>query len=702
MPWLRPLLFAICATTSVASTFTWTGAGGNNRYDNPANWSGGAVPPGDGTATVIFGAQGAGIVQLPLFGLLSFASVQFPSAAGYTFDGLALINVNDGFSAAGEGRVRFAPGILVNLAGSAQTMSIAGGSLEISGALIGGARLDKTGAGTLVLSGLNLYTGGTQVDAGSVSFANPLAVPPVGRIGAAANAYVGITYDDFVQATFLDRLDLKTFTGAIGLDTAAGQSASTVFGEQLDLSSLTGIAGLGSQTSARVTGQIKVAQGADYRFGGGAGTLVVESNLTARGENVQLRSAFGTPLTLVLRGNNSFGGQLNVLHSVLVLDSAHALPGASSPGAQRRLNLTGPGYAGSTENFVGAPADFLGRLGAIGSPQAIVGFDSAQPLTAPRTVSDAIDLSEGGARTDPYYLGTSTRVTITGEITPTVGDSLYLTAVKGGHLTVASHLGAAIPSVVVGQANSFDPQGGTVELRGDNAYNGGTQILGGTLIAGGNASLGRGGVSVGEGATLSVASSVLLRNSLTLARGSTLAGTGTLATPGGTLVPGGARISPAGILEVGTLSFNTGLTLGSGGVFAFNLLDPLGAPGAGWDLLNVVGSPLTLTASAANPFRIDLITLSDNGVAGPVSIFDATQSYTWTFATASKINGFSADQFAVNASGFLNATGGGSFIVTQTGAGLALTFTPVPEPSTYALLAFGLGLVIFWEMRRRR
>jgi autotransporter-associated beta strand protein len=699
MRWLHSLLFASLASVAAAATFTWTGAGGNDSYENPANWSGGIVPPNDGSATVVFGDQGAGTVQLPFFGLLNLASIQFQGTSSYTFSGLTLVNVNAGLSSADAGHVRFSSNIVVALAGSSQNVSVGSGTLEIAGTVLGSSGLTKTGSGSLVLSGLNLYSGGTRVEDGSLTFTSALSVPNAGQIQSAADAYVGITFNQSVQASFLNQLDTSAFDGAIGFDTASGQVSPTVFNEQLDLTQLTGIAGLGSQTSARVTGNIKVNAGDTYRFSGGAGTLYVESGLTSTNSSVDLRSSFGSPLTLVLRGSNTFKGQIDILNSVLVLDGSKALPGISPSLNTRRLNLNGPGYAGYTENFFVTPTGFLNRINTIGSSQAIVGIDSAN-TAAPRTVSDAIDLSMGGTRTDPYYLGTSTRVTLTGNITPTVGDDLYLTAVKGGHLTVASTLGSNIPGLVVGQGNSFDPQGGTVELKGTNTYTGGTQVLGGTLLANNNSALGLGGVTVGDRATLSVAQSILLSNPLTLSSGSTLSGYGTLAPINGVHIGNGARVSPGGNFNVGTLSFNTALVLGSGGSMTFNILDAAGTAGTGWDLLNVTG-PLNITATSS-PFTIDLFTLSADGTTGPISIFDATQNYSWTFATAANINGFSSDRFAINSSGFLNNLGGGTFLVSQTGTGLAINFTPVPEPSTYILMALGLGLVAIFEYRRRR
>src|SRR5688500_7818779 len=106
MRWLRPLLFASLASVSAAATFTWTGAGNNNDYANPANWSGGAVPPNDGTATIRFSDQGSGSVEFPLFGVINLAGIEFQTAARYHFTGLAFVNINEGLNVSAASGVR--------------------------------------------------------------------------------------------------------------------------------------------------------------------------------------------------------------------------------------------------------------------------------------------------------------------------------------------------------------------------------------------------------------------------------------------------------------------------------------------------------------------------------------------------------------------------------------------------------------------
>jgi len=693
MRFLRLLLLLSTAAIASAETFTWSGGAGDGQYANPANWIGGVVPPNNGTATLIFGNALNSDIVLPL--ILDVAQIQFQNTAAhpYSLDSayFTLLNIRNGITSSPVGGTeRIGESIALNLDGG-QTINVASGSLEIAGALFGDS-LIKSGAGNLRISGVNLLTDGTQVDSGALLFSNSNALPASGLISVSKGGYVGAENASTLKC-MLGQLDRTSFYGTIGLDSAPGAASPAVYSDQIDVTGLTNYAGLGSTTSARLIGNFRVNSNQDYRFSGGAGTLYVEANLTSGSSNVQINSVFGQPLTVVLRGSNNFGGTLNVLNSVLVLDSTQAV----TPG--RVLNLANPGYIGATERFANSTASFLSLLHAT-NPSAIAGLDSSN-LASPRTISDAIDLSVGGTRTDPYYLGTSTKVTLTGAITPTVGDSLFLTAVKGGQLIVASTLGSNIPGLVVGQANSFDPQGGIVEITGHNNYTGGTKILGGTLRVSNNAALGTGSVNVGSKSTLDVNSGILFSNSFSLASGARLAGNGSIGTPGGAIFGPGAILSPGGFNRVGTLNFTSGLTLGSGSVVEFDIKNLGGGPGTGWDFINVNGGLLNLTATSLSPITINLTTLSLDGTTGLLSGFDSTQTYNWSFASGG-ISGFSNDKFVFSTTNFANNLGSGSFFMSQGNAGLSINFTPVPEPSTYLLLAMGLAVVTVSELRRRK
>jgi hypothetical protein len=247
---------------------------------------------------------------------------------------------------------------------------------------------------------------------------------------------------------------------------------------------------------------------------------------------------------------------------------------------------------------------------------------------------------------------------------------------------------------------------GVEELTGSSTYGGGTTVVSGRLIAGAPMALGSGGVTVNGGAGLEVSNPTVITNALTLAPGATVSGGGTFSPPGGLTIAGsGTAISPGsdGIFStyVDTLSFGTPLAFGAGGQYLFDVQDASGAAGVGYDTINVTG---LLTISGA-PFTIMVRSITPGGFGslGPAATFNPAMSYTWTLVNASGgISMFNAADFSINTSSFQNSLAGGNFMVGESGNMLTLNFTPVPEPSTWALMAGGLGVVLFVGIRRTR
>ena len=77
-------------------------------------------------------------------------------------------------------------------------------------------------------------------------------------------------------------------------------------------------------------------------------------------------------------------------------------------------------------------------------------------------------------------------------------------------------------------------------------------------------------------------------------------------------------------------------------------------------------------------------------------------SYSWTLLSAQSISGFSTSDFTIDDTTFFqNALGGGTFSISDVSNDLVLSFTPVPEPSTWLLMATGL-CTLAAAVRRRR
>lgn len=296
------------------------------------------------------------------------------------------------------------------------------------------------------------------------------------------------------------------------------------------------------------------------------------------------------------------------------------------------------------------------------------------------TVNGAGAFAVGGAG--------SNVVNLTGTVSHTggtvVGSGASLVIGSGGFLTGPitttgtlgfGATGTQTLSNLISGSGGLSVTAGTTTLTANNTFTGPSTITGGKLFITGT-NTGGGSVTIGSGGTFG--------------------GTGTFSGPlfvnsGGSVAPG----SSPGKLSVGATTF------AGAGRFTFDINSVTGTVGTNWDLLSISGA-LTITATSGNPFIVDLTSLDLSNTAALVSNFNAGSFYSWKFVqTTGGITGFSAGAFQYNASAFQNSLGGGSFFVSNVGNDLFLNFTPVPEPSTYALMALGLGVIVVLARRRR-
>jgi autotransporter-associated beta strand protein len=244
--------------------------------------------------------------------------------------------------------------------------------------------------------------------------------------------------------------------------------------------------------------------------------------------------------------------------------------------------------------------------------------------------------------------------------------------------------------------------GGIQQLTGSSTYAGGTTVSSGVLIAGSPGAVGTGAVTVSSGAELGLSNGVTLTVPITLSGNSTLSGNGTFSpavplvfSAGNTVMPG----NPIGGQYVSTLSFGSGVTFGTGGVYSLNVADASGVAGVDYSTIDVNGA-LTITA-APHSFTIAVNSITPGAGPGP-ALFNPAQAYSWTILTATSIPVFNPADFMVTTGNFQNSLGGGSLILGQSGNTLTLDFTPVPEPSTWMLLLTGLAAACACVRRRAR
>ena len=124
--------------------------------------------------------------------------------------------------------------------------------------------------------------------------------------------------------------------------------------------------------------------------------------------------------------------------------------------------------------------------------------------------------------------------------------------------------------------------------------------------------------------------------------------------------------------------------------------------------INVVSGNLIIDSGAVTGphFNINLSTTDLDGCIVSLPTFDNTIGHSWAIivVNSGSINGFDPTAFTIDTTNFQNSLGTGTFFMSLSGDShsLMLNFTPVPEPSTWALLLCGAGAVLLPALKRRK
>jgi hypothetical protein len=561
-----------------------------------------------------------------------------------------------------------------------------GGGVQIENATIIGGALTATNGGTF-----NQGVNGTSVmlDGLTQSGSTPAGI----TISSGTTWNTGNNSNTYVQGSIVNDGAIVVTAGSNSNSVLNLQANTTLSGGgivTMGSSDGTGAAyivqGPGGLTLTNADNTIQgygvIGNGGLTVFNGPAGTLLADSpgntllingssNLTNNGT---LQANAGSTLEVTSNLDN-FGGNT-------LTDGTYVVNGSPSATGTLQLNL-----GGNTGGEIVNNAASIVLNGPAANTRFIDsnGNDALANLAANATASSSFTVEGGyGFQTAGDFSNAGTVVV--------EGNGSSLTVGPGGGNTYVQTGGSTLVD-----------SGGTLSAQA-------VSLSGGALFAGSSSALGSCPVSV-SGGSLFVCNNAAMTNPLTFGSG-TIGGLGTFAPIGGVVI-GTMQVVAPGITNsfgfsfhntgIGTLGFGTGLTLASGGTYQWALGDASGASGGagiGWDEILVTGT-LTITATPGQPFALTIFPASGGTLYSGQFVFNDTQNYSWTIASASGgIVGFDPDAITIDSSAFSSLLGPGQFFLNQTGNDLMLNFTPVPEPSTSALM--GLGLAVAMGLRRRK
>jgi|GEM_PF-3567515 len=686
-----------CGDASAQATVFWTGTGGNGPgFSQASNWVGDVTPANDGSQVLGFFHSNAGM----------------PSGNSMTLDVSVNVKGLDMESDTGSANISITPtGLNTLTIGSSgiwmnQTSNNAFGVADITAPII----LSANQTWSIRNSNLTI--------SGAVSEGSPgtsLTISNTG--GTLINASL-----DSGASTFSGGL---TLTGGPGTLLIVGASSTGPAGAPTSGPVGTGTLTVGNLTEVQGPPLVTITLGNNIVAGNtpGANTVIIEGG---PGGNMILTGtisdpAGGTGLVQVVggsadfEGNNTFTGGTNFAFATVTIGTDTGLGFGPMTANNSTLNFTSnlpnlfnPIFANATTaNFSGS---FPSLTGPSITTNSNVNFTQAGAevlIDNLSMVNSAISFSAGSIVS--IFNMTSDSAGSTNSIN--LNNTSVLSFNEIGTVKYYGTISGVASSVSYGSDGA-----GLIDLYGANTYSGGSTISTGALVvADNNTALGTGVINV-NGGSLGVGAGVTLANQVSLFNGA-IGGYGTIAPgspdaldfPAGDLLAGGRGTmgSASGVPVPGTLTFgpNVSLTLAGGGTMQFSIMNATGVAGTDFSAINSGGS-VNITATAGSQFNIQLVAV--NPGTGQFLLnsanFNNSTAYSWTLLSAgSPITGFTgSNQFNVDdTTDFQNPFQGGMFSVGAIGNQLTLTFTPVPEPSAWILMATGL-CTLGAAVRRRR
>jgi autotransporter-associated beta strand protein len=707
---LATLAAATAGTTAFAGDVNWDNGSGNFSWDTTSlNWSGAAWNNAGGDGA-IFGATGAGAINVP--GPINVNSINF-TVDGYTLNGAGPINFVPGTSTQTSG--------VVNVAASSTAM--------INPTINSTVGFQKIGPGTLILHGPagsitgntigldgrntllpDMFIGGSfgNLNGGTLRLGNANALPANIKVSI-GTGYLDIGNNNVTlgELMYTNQVDFAPWNTTLNANNGViGSGTLRVLGDI----NVMGVSG-GNSTNAIAAnvdlgGGTQVVRIAQQGSAGLSGALIFTGSLS----NGSLLKSYGTSFNgvmaqadgLSLFGNNTYTGStvLNAGNNVI-----------AGTNATSTIKIVGSSTGGSLINFIGAngsaqSATLLQAFSGSGivldnnhNPTFLAGPPTPAAQNNDRIRDDAeVQLRDGSfiyrgqaaiAATESFgnlsMLGGHNTIQVVPNNTVVNGPG-SATVTATGNLTMSPRSTMLVQTLTTPAANAGNLLGGNAQLKingtvpaGDSTgilprvittsdfvtYNAGTGITPYTGYSGTFAA----GTNVAITAATTVSSSV---NVNALKRGNT---SFTLTIdPGVTL-----GITSGMVLNTG------GTSTISGGVIAFGA-----TPGVFFSGTNTINSAITGTDGLIIPNGTTTLAGDLSGLSGTIDVYGGTANInTNTFAGPIKVR-----------TGFLNLnvsqTAGGpiTFGVAENDANLIPTNPSISISGAGANATFARDLIV--------
>lgn len=552
------------------------------------------------------------------------------------------------------------------------------GELALGGNINGEFGVTKTGAGTLILSGSNEYSGNTMITAGTLQAEGTSALG-TGSVsitqgssllaGPGANVSNNITVDSGTTLAYTQNFDSlgsglpenwQVYTGAtssslgnVGTFTSTATSWGTTSGGFYNVASAS--IGLSSDTSTQAAATNRALGIRQAGTGGLDPGAAVAFSTSTKGEKLSDIS-----LDLMLLNDQT-------------RSTTYAVQYSTNGGTSWTTFTGGTFISDASTGITPFTLSDAFDMEAISDKSALMIRIAALTASTGTGSRDMIGLDNFSISSVLFpTLGsdaTSGVSTYSGNVT--LDSAVRLTSATGGRVVFSGH----ISDGANGMQGVTKTGGGVVELNGTNTYTGDTLVSAGMLAVNG-----------------SITSNTLVSEGATLMGSGTITGT-VIVQSGGTLAPGNSIES----LGVGDLIFE------EGSIYSYEFQTNL------FSTTPEISGDLTYASGTLNIATGTVLTLTDLATSTALAI--GTK-----LTLISYFGGWTSDQlFTYNGEELANnsiftiglnqwnfkyddTSGGLNFTEDQTAATHFVTMTVIPEPTT-ALLG-GLGMLCL--LRRRR